>query len=258
MIDWFTVCAQIVNFLILVFLLKRFLYGPIIAAIDKREEKISARIKEVEQKRLAAEEEINTFRKKNEDFELQRAEMHAQMKEESESEKIQLLEKSRQEIEDIKTRWNESIMQERDVFMKDLRRRVIDQVYAITRQALADLAATDIEQHIVNVFLKKIKEFNEAKGGKSTHALQDPVVTGITIVTSFELPGDQRDLILKAVHGLHVENKDVKFNVSNDILCGIELRGNGYVIGWNLEDYLNSLEKDFNKAIDVGAGKLKS
>jgi F-type H+-transporting ATPase subunit b len=55
-IDWFTVFAQIVNFIILIFLLKRFLYGPIIAAIDKREENISARITEAEEKHLAAEE----------------------------------------------------------------------------------------------------------------------------------------------------------------------------------------------------------
>ncbi|MHC4138573.1 MAG: F0F1 ATP synthase subunit B family protein [Planctomycetota bacterium] len=257
MIDWFTVCAQIFNFLILVYLLKRFLYGPIIAAIDKREESISARIKEVEQKRVAAEEEINAFRKKNEDFELRRTEMNAQMKEETESQKKQLLENSRQEIEEIKTRWNESVIQERDVFLKNLRERIIDQVYIITRQALADLAAVDIEQHIVNVFLKKISDFNEAKGEKITRSLQNPE-TGITIVTSFELPVDQQDLIRKAVCALQFENKDVGFTVSKDILCGIELRGNGYVIGWNLEDYLNSLEKDFNKAIEDGTGKLKS
>ncbi|GJQ58975.1 MAG: F0F1 ATP synthase subunit B [Candidatus Scalindua sp. AMX11] len=253
MIDWFTVCAQIVNFLILVYLLKRFLYGPIIAAIDKREEKISARIKEVEQKHLAAEEEINLYRKKNEDFERQRAEMSAQMKEETGVQKNELLEKARQEIDDIKTRWNESVMRERDVFLRDLRRRVIDQVYAITREALADLAATDIEQHIVNVLIKKIKEAN---GEKVTQTLRNSP-TGITIATSFELPGEQRQTISEAVREFLVENRDVKFIVSKDIICGIELKGNGYVIGWNLEGYLNSLEEDFNVAIEAGTGRAK-
>jgi F-type H+-transporting ATPase subunit b len=36
LIDWFTVGAQVLNFLILVWLLKRFLYGPILDAIDAR------------------------------------------------------------------------------------------------------------------------------------------------------------------------------------------------------------------------------
>ena len=46
LIDWFTVLAQIVNFLILVALMKRFLYGPLIAAIDAREQSIAARLAE--------------------------------------------------------------------------------------------------------------------------------------------------------------------------------------------------------------------
>ena len=38
-INWFTVIAQLVNFLILVWLMKRFLYKPILNAIDEREKK---------------------------------------------------------------------------------------------------------------------------------------------------------------------------------------------------------------------------
>ena len=41
LIDWFTVGAQALNFLILVWLLKRFLYKPILDAIDAREKRIA-------------------------------------------------------------------------------------------------------------------------------------------------------------------------------------------------------------------------
>ena len=44
LIDWFTVCAQALNFLVLVWLLHRFLYKPVLAAIDARERKIAAQI----------------------------------------------------------------------------------------------------------------------------------------------------------------------------------------------------------------------
>ena len=42
LIDWFTVIAQMLNFLILVWLLKRFLYQPILDAIDAREKGIAS------------------------------------------------------------------------------------------------------------------------------------------------------------------------------------------------------------------------
>ena len=42
LIDWFTVGAQGINFVILVWLLKHFLYKPILGAIDAREKHIAA------------------------------------------------------------------------------------------------------------------------------------------------------------------------------------------------------------------------
>jgi len=50
LIDWFTVGAQIVNFLILVWLLKHFLYKPILDAIDAREKKIAAELADAERR----------------------------------------------------------------------------------------------------------------------------------------------------------------------------------------------------------------
>jgi len=44
LIDWFTVGAQALNFIILVWLLKRFLYKPILGAVDAREKRIAAEL----------------------------------------------------------------------------------------------------------------------------------------------------------------------------------------------------------------------
>ena len=44
LIDWFTVGAQALNFVILVWLMKRFLYQPILDAIDAREQRIAAEL----------------------------------------------------------------------------------------------------------------------------------------------------------------------------------------------------------------------
>ena len=55
-IDWFVFFAQIVNFLILLFLLKKFLYGRIINAMDAREAKIAAIFAEAEECRQKARE----------------------------------------------------------------------------------------------------------------------------------------------------------------------------------------------------------
>jgi F-type H+-transporting ATPase subunit b len=52
-IDWFTVAAQVINFVILVLLLKRFLYRPILHAIDERENRIASDIADAREKSAA-------------------------------------------------------------------------------------------------------------------------------------------------------------------------------------------------------------
>jgi F-type H+-transporting ATPase subunit c len=50
LIDWFTVGAQLLNFLILAWLLKRFLYRPILDALDAREQRIAAELADADAK----------------------------------------------------------------------------------------------------------------------------------------------------------------------------------------------------------------
>ena len=64
LIDWFTVGAQVVNFIILIWLLKRFLYRPILTAIDTREQRIAAELADAATKQLQATQERTTFENK--------------------------------------------------------------------------------------------------------------------------------------------------------------------------------------------------
>ena len=60
-IDWFTVVAQAINFLILVWLLKRFLYKPILHAIDEREKGIAANSRRPRRRRPKRKRTATTF-----------------------------------------------------------------------------------------------------------------------------------------------------------------------------------------------------
>jgi F-type H+-transporting ATPase subunit b len=61
LIDWFTVGAQALNFIILVWLLKRFLYKPILDAIDAREKRIAAELADADKKKAEAQKERDEF-----------------------------------------------------------------------------------------------------------------------------------------------------------------------------------------------------
>ena len=145
LINWFTVVAQIVNFLILVVLLKYLLYNRIIKAMDERERKIQLRLKEAEEKEQAAEREVESLREKNRDFDEQREKMLAQAKEEAETRRRDLTQEARQAVTNLRLVWQEAIQREKESFIQDLRKMAATQVYAIARKAFEDLADAALE-----------------------------------------------------------------------------------------------------------------
>ena len=98
-IDWFTVVAQAINFLILVWLLKRFLYKPILHAIDEREKGIATQLAEAEAKKAEAQKERDDFQHKNEAFDQERAALLKKATDEANAERQRLLDEARKDAD---------------------------------------------------------------------------------------------------------------------------------------------------------------
>jgi len=109
LINWFTVIAQIANFLILVALLKYLLYNRIIKAMDERERKIQVRLKEAEEKEQAAEREVQSLREKNRDFDEKREYMLEQAKKEADARRKELIQEARQAATNLRLVWQEAL-----------------------------------------------------------------------------------------------------------------------------------------------------
>src|ERR1700691_1252318 len=95
LIDWFTIVAQALNFLILVWLMKRFLYKPILDAIDAREKRIANELANADAKKAEAQKEHEQFQHKNEEFDKQRAALLSKAADDAKAERPRLLDEAR-------------------------------------------------------------------------------------------------------------------------------------------------------------------
>src|ERR1700685_3195890 len=111
-IDWFTVVAQAVNFLILVWLLKRFLYKPILHAIDEREKGIAAQLSQAEAQKAEAEKVRDDFQHKNEAFEQERAALLKHAADEANAERQRLLDEARKEADALRAKRQDALRNE--------------------------------------------------------------------------------------------------------------------------------------------------
>ena len=254
LIDWFTVIAQVINFLVLVYLLKRFLYGPIIRAMDEREKKIALSLEGARKKKDEANLEAEDYRRKNREFDEHREETFSQIKEEADARLKDLISKARDQVDAGRTRWYEAIRKEKETFFQDLRQRSGKQTCAISRMVLKDMADVDLENQIIHVFIEKLRSLNddELKALKeSTHQLPQKII----VRSAFKIPGKLAEEIKEVLLNQADGNVDVQFEVSPDLICGIELRFSGSRISWNVADYLEILEENLLSALESKAEK---
>ena len=148
LIDWFTVGAQALNFLILVWLLKHFLYKPILNAIATREKRIAKELADADAKKAEAQKEHDEFQHKNEEFDRQRAALLTKATEEAKAERQRLLDEARKAADAASAKRQESLRRDAHNLNQAVSRLTQQEVFAIARKTLSDLATTSLEESL--------------------------------------------------------------------------------------------------------------
>ncbi|KXS53093.1 MAG: F-type H+-transporting ATPase subunit b [Marinobacter sp. T13-3] len=243
-IDWITVSAQVVNFLILVWLLKHFLYQPIIHAMDNREKGIRSRMEAADQREEAAADTKQSFEQKLAELDRERNTLLDDTKREAQQAQKRMLELAREETTRIRHQWMQEIQEEKQAFIESLQQQSLEAVESITRRALEDLADEQLENNIARLFLRKLAEMDG-----DLHAASRGSAEPVTIYSSFPLDDTLQETLLNAVHEkTGREEVPVHFKQSPELICGIELVQGGQVISWNLSDYLEEMTAAVKKA----------
>lgn len=245
LIDWFTVGAQLLNFLVLIWLLKRFLYQPILTALDAREHRISAELAAADQKKLQAQAEQDEFIRKNQEFEQQRAELFAIAHQEAKAQRQQLLEEARQEANNLRFKQQEALKNEQKGLITAISRRTKTEVLAIARQVLQDLGGISLEQHIVRIFIEKLHDLDQNQKQQMLSAVNNSVEP-LLVRSGFELSASQQMEITEAVQKTFVIQNSLQFATAEHLISGIELSSDGHKFSWTVANYLDTLEKNLN------------
>jgi F-type H+-transporting ATPase subunit b len=242
LIDWFTVGAQALNFLILVWLLKHFLYKPILNAIDAREKLIASELADADAKKTEAQKERDEFQTKNEEFDQQRAALLTKATDEAKAERKRLLDEARKAADVLSAKRQESLMNEARNLNQAVSRLTQKEVFAITRKALTDLATTSLEERMGEVFTRRLRELDDKAKAVLGDALRKNSEPAL-VRSTFDLPATQRAAIQNALNETFSAEIHIRFETSPDLVSGIELSTNGQKVGWSIADYLTSLER---------------
>lgn len=248
LIDWFTIAAQALNFLILVWLMKRFLYKPILRSIDAREKRIATELADADRKQAEARKESDEFKNKKEELDRQRAALLSKATDEAQAEGQRLLDEARKAAAVLSSKLQEEFRNEEQTLRQAIRRLTQQEVFAIVRKALTDLAGTNLEERMSEVFTRRFREMDDrAKAifGEALKSASDPAL----VRSAIDLPAEQRAAIQNAVNETFSAEINLRFETAPDLISGIELSTNGQKVAWSIADYLASLEQGVDELL---------
>jgi len=136
----------------------------------------------------------------------------------------------------------ETLRSEAHSLNQAISRRTQQEVFAIARKALTDLATTSLEERLGEVFTRRLREMD----GKAREGLAEALKTAsdpALVRSAFDLPAEQRAAIQNALNETFSAEIHVRFETAPDLVSGIELTANGQKVAWSIADYLTSLEK---------------
>lgn len=248
-IDWFTVIAQILNFLILAWLLKRFLFKPIQNAIDKREKKITSQLIEAENNVSNAKKEQAEFKRKNEIFDQAKKDLMNKVVAEINEEREKLFEKARNEASELQSNLDKAYKETEENLNRDIEHKIQQEVFSITRKTLADLATQSLEEQLANILINRLKDLKKEEKEQFAEAFnQTEIRTNPIIVRSaFDLPENKQTEIINTVNEMLETKAEIQFKTTPELICGIELTSNGYKLAWSVSAYLHSLQKSISE-----------
>ena len=249
LIDWFTVGAQVLNFLILVWLLRRYLYQPILQAIDTREKLIAGELAGAAEKMATAQKEKDEFAQKNTTFDAERADLLSKATGEANAKRQEMLDEARKSADALGAKRREAQENDARNLHQALNRRAQEEVFAITRKTLLDLADANLEERATAIFIQRLRDLTGPAKTDLASALTTATKPAL-VRSAFDLPEAQRATIQTALNETFSADIPVNFQSAPDLISGIELSGNGQEVAWNIADYLTSLEKSATELLN--------
>lgn len=251
--DWFVLAAQLLNFAVLLVLLRIFLYRPVLSVLAQREERVMAVQAEADAAREEAEavrEGVLAEREALEaEFRRQRAKEAAELSRERE----RRLSEVERELASARAAAKGALERDHRELVAELTRHTSRLVVAELRRALTGLADARLEAKTVAVLRRRVTELDDATRAALREASAD---NEVLIYTAFQLPPGARADLTAVATELAGRAVEPRFDVDPRLIFGAVIQVGAYRVGWEAEGFADELERALLAKSDATGGEV--
>ena len=244
--SWTTFLAQIVNLFVLVWLMKRFLYGPIVTVIAKRQAYIEGKVKNAEAAEKAAQKQQAALEKQarqwNADHQKRLEAVYAEIADlrREQTDRVHL------EAASLRQKMQDDLNRETASLRLEIRNMMAQNFLTLSHKVLADFSGLTPMAQVLDLFRKKVTDLSakERQGFR-----QQASSRGRLVITTSAKLNAATEKSLRSFLVQQFEQDNMVFSVDPDLILGIEVGIGDTVLAWSLKDYLDTLEGNLNAAL---------
>ncbi len=223
-IDIFTFVAQIINLIVLLFLLRRFLYLPVLKAVTKRQQTIADELKQAEEAKKSALAKEKSWQRKIHDLDAKKQEIIGNARIEAEKLLEKLQEDNRKTAQAQYEHWQQNFRAERQNFEIVLQQLVVEHFGRFSQKVLEQMAGVSLADTVIEKFKEKFAKMGATDKSEFVKAAQKS--QKLTVQTAHKLSKNQKDGMktflqqqLKLDDSCHIS-----FEERKELICGVLLQ----------------------------------
>lgn len=242
--DWTTFALEIVNFLVLIWLLERLLYKPVLSAISGRRAEIQKTLAEAERLRKEAQAIREQYERRQADWGREKEAARNRMLEEVNAERVRLLAELQASLDQEREKARALDERRLSELTRQLEDSAISQGAQFASRLLSRLASPELEGKLVDVAVADLGRLSDERRQAIRSACaqtEAPVV----VSSAYALNQRQRESLTESVQLLLGRTVICEWREDPKLLAGIRISLGPWMLGANLQDELKYFSEAF-------------
>lgn len=245
-IKWFEIIAQVINFFILLFLLYKLFYKPVIKSMEDRQQRIRDIQNEADGKMKEADTLIETYKQKLAEWEENKEIQMAEAVKEAQEKKDALIQIYREEAEQKRKAFFNEVTEEEDRFLHEVREALGKSAVTIASEILITISKEALSKKIFESFMEKIQSLDQEILQEEIGSAEDRII----LLSAKPLIKSQKDQLEKVLSEKLNTFGEITYEVDETLIQGFELNLRSLTVHTNIKHYLGEAEQNIQKILE--------
>jgi F-type H+-transporting ATPase subunit b len=239
-LNWTTFVLEIVNFLVLVWLLQRFFYKPVKEVMEKRRQNIDEQLRQAGNEQQQAEALRRQYENRLADWENERQDARQKLQQEIDGEHQRLLSELQLQLEDERKKNEVLVARQAEERQRQSEIRALQLGARFVARLLEELACEEIQARLIELLMAELKDLHPEQKETLAAMSENGRPAAAQVVSAYPLDQKQRAALKRYLNTLLAHPLQYTWTQDAQLLAGVRITVGPWVVHANLHDELKT------------------